>query len=95
MLDIAYKSNAPWNDTHWRVPAFDKLLADARAELDEAKRRTCIWEMQAMLHDQGGALIPAFRDWLDAHNTRVGGHTPHSGFDLDNGRIAEKAWLKV
>jgi peptide/nickel transport system substrate-binding protein len=51
--------------------------------------------MQAMLHDQGGALIPAFRDWLDAHNTRVGGHTLHSGFDLDNGRIAEKAWLKV
>ena len=95
MLDVAYKSDAAWNDTHWRVPAFDKLLADARAELDEAKRKTYIWEMQAMLHDQGGALIPAFRDWLDAHNSRVGGHTPHSGFDLDNGRIAEKAWLKT
>ena len=95
MFGIAYKSDAPWNDTHWRVPAFDKLLADARAELDEAKRRQYIWEMQQMLHDDGGALIPVFRDYLDAHNVRVGGHTPHNGFLLDNGRICEKAWLKA
>jgi peptide/nickel transport system substrate-binding protein len=93
MLGVAYRSDAPWNDTHWRVPAFDKLLADARAELDEAKRREYIWAMQEMLHNDGGALIPVFRDWLDAHTTKVGGHTPHNGFDLDNGRICEKAWI--
>ena len=95
MFGVAYKSDAPWNDTHWRVPEFDRLLAEARAELDESKRREYIWEMQAMLHDQGGALIPVFRDYLDAHNVRVGGHTPHNGFLLDNGRICEKAWLKA
>jgi peptide/nickel transport system substrate-binding protein len=95
MFGIAYKSDAPWNDTHWKVPAFDKLLAQARAELDEAKRREYIWEMQLMLHDQGGAVIPVFRDWLDAHNVRVAGHTPHNGFLLDNGRICEKAWIKA
>ncbi len=94
MLGIAFKSDAVWNETHYRNPHFDDLLAAARAELDEAKRRQAIWEMQAMLHDDGGALIPAFRDWLDAHTDRVGGHTPHNGFDLDNGRICEKAWLK-
>ena len=42
----------------------------------------------------GGALIPVFSDWLDAHNDKVGGHTPHGGFDMDNGLIMEKAWLK-
>ncbi len=94
MFGVAYKSDAPWNDTHWREPGFDKLLLEARAELNEAKRREYIWEMQTMLHDQGGALIPVFRDWLDAHSIKVGGFTPHSGFDLDNGRICEKAWLK-
>jgi len=51
--------------------------------------------MQEMLHSGGGALIPVFRDWIDAHNVKVGGHTPHSGFDFDNGRICEKAWLKA
>ena len=38
-----------------------------------------------MLNEQGGAIIPVFKDWLDAHNEKVGGHTPHGGFDMDNG----------
>jgi peptide/nickel transport system substrate-binding protein len=93
MFGVAYASDAPWNDTHWKVPEFDKLLAEARAELDVTKRREYIFALQEMLHDDGGALIPVFRDWLDAHSARVGGHTPHNGFLLDNGRICEKAWL--
>ena len=94
MLSVAYSANAPWNETHWNNEKFDKLLADARSETDEAKRRPYIWEMQAMLNEQGGAIIPVFKDWLDAHNEKVGGHTPHGGFDMDNGYIMQKAWIK-
>jgi peptide/nickel transport system substrate-binding protein len=94
MLSVAYGANAPWNETHWKNDKFEKLLADARGEVDEAKRKPYIWEMQKMLHDDGGAIIPAFRDWLDAHHDNVGGHTPHGGFDMDNGRILDRAWLK-
>ena len=95
MLEIAYQSQAPWNESHWRDAAFDGLLAQAQAEVDDVKRRSAIWDMQAMLTERSGTLIPCFRDWLDAHNRKVGGHTPHSGFDMDNGRIAEKAWIKA
>ncbi len=95
MLAVMCQSSAPWNETHWKVPKFDSLLATARAELDVAKRRQAIFEMQAMLSQDGGMMVPAFRDWLDAHAVTVGGHTPHSGFDMDNGRICEKAWLAV
>ena len=95
MLGVAYKSDAPWNDTHWKNEKFDKLLSDARQETDHDKRKEYIWAMQEMLHENGGALIPVFRDWIDAHSSKVGGHTPHAGFDFDNGRIAEKAWLKA
>ena len=84
MLSVAYEAGAPWNETHWNNAKFEKLLSDARSETDEAKRKPYIWEMQAMLHEQGGAIIPVFRDWLDAHNEKVGGHTPHGGFDMDN-----------
>ncbi len=94
MLAVAFAANAPWNETHWKNDKFEKLLSDARAETDETKRKAYIWEMQAMLSDDGGALIPAFRDWLDAHSSKVGGHTPHGGFDMDNGMILDKAWLK-
>lgn len=94
MLEAVYGANGPWNETRWNNEKFEKLLADARGELDESKRKPYVWEMQRMLHDDGGAIIPVFRDWLDAHSERVGGHTPHAGFELDNGLILEKAWLK-
>ncbi len=95
MLSVAFGAGAPWNETHWKNDKFETLLANARSETDEAKRKPYIWEMQAMLQADGGALIPVFRDWLDAHNEKVGGHTPHGGFDMDNGYIMQKAWLKA
>ena len=95
MLDIAYQSKAPWNESHWTNTSFDQLLSKAESETDEAKRKGYIWDMQAMLTEQSGTLIPCFRDWLDAQSKKVGGHTPHSGFDMCNGRIAEKAFLKA
>ena len=95
MLSVAFAAGAPWNESHWKNDKFEKLLADARSETDEAKRKPYIWEMQKMLQEEGGAIIPVFRDWLDAHSDKVGGHTPHGGFDMDNGMIMEKAFLKA
>jgi peptide/nickel transport system substrate-binding protein len=95
MLSVAFGANAPWNESHWKNDKFEKLLADAKGETDETKRKSYIWEMQAMLHDDGGAIIPVFRDWIDAHHNTVGGHTPHGGFDMDNGYILDKAFIKT
>jgi peptide/nickel transport system substrate-binding protein len=95
MLAVAYSKSAPWNDTHWKNDSFEKLLADAKATTDEAKRKTYIWEMQRMLHEQGGAIIPLFKDWLDVHDVKVKGHTPHGMFDLCNSRIVQKAWIEA
>ena len=95
MLALAYGAGAPLNETHWNNARFEKLLADAKSETDEAKRKVYIWEMQALLHDDGSAIIPLFRDWIDAHHDNVGGHTPHGGLDMDNGYILDKAFLKA
>ena len=94
MLGLAYASDASWNETHWKNARFDTMLADAKAETDDDRRKALIWDMQAMLSEESGSLIPCFRDWLDAQSRKVGGHTPHSGFDMCNGRIAEKAFLR-
>ena len=83
------------NETHWSNDRFQSLLAEASAETDESKRSGPIFEMQSLLRDDGGAIIPVFRDWLDAHHDSVGGHTPHGGFELDNGAILEKAFLRA
>jgi len=94
MLTIAYKSDAAWNDTHWKNQHFDELLASAKAETDEGKRKQSIWEMQAMLHEDGGGLIPVFQDWLEAHSSKVKGHVPSNYFDNNGGRLGEMAWIE-
>jgi peptide/nickel transport system substrate-binding protein len=93
ILSMAYKSDAAWNDSHWKRPDFDKLLAQAKAELDEGKRKEYLWEMQRQLHEDGGAVIPIFSSWIDAHGAKVKGLNPHRWLDLGNLRVAEKAWL--
>jgi peptide/nickel transport system substrate-binding protein len=94
MMWDAYRAGAPLNETHWKNDRFEQLLAEARADTDEARRKSALWEMQAILHDDGGAVIPVFRDWIDAHRDTIGGHTPHGGFEMDNGYILDKAFLK-
>lgn len=93
MFTIAYKAGAAWNDTHWNVPHFEELLATAKVETDVAKRKQAIWEMQAMVHEDGGALIPVFQDWLEAHSSKVKGHEPNNYFDIDGARLGEIAWI--
>lgn len=93
MMEVAYASRAGWNETHWRDASFDALLESARIELDQDKRRQYLWQLQAILHEDGGAIIPAFKDWIDAVNVRVKGYAPHSIFDLCDHRFAEKVWL--
>jgi peptide/nickel transport system substrate-binding protein len=94
MLALAYGAGSPLNETHWRNDRFEKLLADARSETDDVKRKPYIWEMQAMLHEEGGALIPLFRNWIDARRDAIGGFAARGGFELANGYILEKAFLK-
>jgi peptide/nickel transport system substrate-binding protein len=94
ILSTAYAAGVPLNETHWRNDKFEKLLADAKSETEEAKRKPYIWELQALLRDDGGAIISVFRDWIDARRDAVGGHTPHGGFEMDNGYILDKAFFK-
>src|SRR6185369_1785469 len=93
MFTTAYKSDAAWNETGYKVEKFDKLLAEAKVTVDEAKRAPMIKDLQKMVHEDGGAIIPAFKDWVDATATKVKNYQPHAMFDLCNGRAAEKVWI--
>lgn len=95
MLDVAYGPTAPWNESHYKSEKFGALLTEAKSQLDAAKRRALLWEAQALLASDTANLIPAFQDYLDAHNDKVGGHTPHSLSPLDGNNITLKAWIKA
>lgn len=93
MLTIAYQSQSAQNDTYWKNAQFDQRLAEARALLDDAKRKEIYWELQALISNEGGAMIPIFGDYLDGVSTKVKGVTPHPMFNLMGARMAEKVWL--
>ena len=78
------QAGAPWNETHWNNEQVREAARRRAGGTDEAKRKPYIWEMQAMLNERGGAIIPVFRDWLDAHNRQ--GRRPHAAWRLRHGQ---------
>ena len=92
-LAQTFLSNANWNDTHWRNPQFDKLLFEARAELDESKRAQLYAECQKLIWETGGMVCFAIGDYLDGYSKKVKGTAPHPHYDMCDQRIAEKGWF--
>ena len=95
MFSTAYEVDAPWNDSQWDHPRFQELLLSARAELDSAKRAEQYGEMQLILRDEGGVIIPMFANYVQGLSTSI--QTPETVgnlWQMDNGRMAER-WSKA
>jgi peptide/nickel transport system substrate-binding protein len=73
MYATAYLSTADWNDTRWKREDFDAMLLEARAELDEGKRKEIYSQMGRMLNEEGGVILPMFNDFVDAISNDVQG----------------------
>ena len=94
MFTSAYAAGAPWNDSHWDHPRFQELLITARAELDSGKRRDQYTEMQMILRDEGGVIIPMYANWVQAVSNKIA--TPDNVgnlWQMDNSRLAERWWV--
>lgn len=83
----------PWNDTHFVNAEFDKLLVEARIELDQKKRAQQYAKMQEIISQNAGMVHFATQDYLDAHSTKLRGLTISGRYDLGDDRIAEKGWF--
>ena len=93
MFSLAYSDETNWNETAWKNDSFNKLLKKARPELDEAKRAKMYFELQKIVHDDGGAIIPMFGSWLMAANTKVKFGTVAGDWDFDGLRATERWWF--
>ena len=75
--------SAPYNQTHWNDQRWQKMYAQAKAELDEAKRTDIIHRMQRLQWDEGGEIIWSFSNQIDAVSTKLSGLEPaKSGIPL-------------
>ncbi len=94
MYSTAYLSTADWNDTRWKRPEFDELLLEARAELDNVRRKEIYSKMGRMLHDEGGLICPMFNDLISAVSSDLGGWIADGNGGMMNNKAAIKCWLK-
>ena len=95
ILSTAYAAGAAWNDTYFEHERFNNLLAEARGELDQSKRAEMYREMQIILRDEGGAIIPMFASNVFAMSSKIGSPSEMAGnWELDGGRSIERWWFK-
>ena len=94
MFATAYEAGVPWNDSQWDEKdsaRFQSLLLSARAELDSDARQAQYFEMQEILRDEGGTLIPMFANYVQAVNNRISSPDQIGNlWQMDNARMAER-----
>jgi peptide/nickel transport system substrate-binding protein len=95
MFSQAYASDSPWNETYWQSAKFNELLLVARSELDEAKRKQMYRDMQVLVVDEGGELIPMFNNFLDGATKNLKGFKPNPAFELSDYRALREVWLEA
>jgi len=88
-----YLSTADYNDTFWKNESFDKLLLEARGELDETKRRSMYVEMQSIVSNNGGQVVPVFAADLIASSDKMGHGAVAANWDMDGYRLADRWWF--
>ncbi len=76
-LDLAYRSNAQWNESSYSNPEFDDLLTQADGILDPDKRRVVMAKVEALLQDDGPIVQPLWRNVQTAYGKHVTGFRPH------------------
>jgi peptide/nickel transport system substrate-binding protein len=93
MFSVAYADGAPWNDTFWSNKRFNELLVNARAELDEDKRRKIYGEMQEICRNDSGTVVPMFNQMVEASSDKLA-HGPISAhMAMDGMRNGERWWF--
>jgi peptide/nickel transport system substrate-binding protein len=73
MLNIAFASAAPWNDSAWVDDRMDKWLAEARTAKDPALRHEIYCAMQTAINENSGIVIPAHTNFIDGKSDKVEG----------------------
>ncbi len=90
-----YATGADWNESHMANEGFMKLLIAGRAELDNVKRREIYVEMQRIVRDEGGAIIPLYMSYVMAASDKL--HIPEqlgNNWEIDGEKAMERWWYK-
>ncbi len=68
-------SVSPFNETHTNNPQLNNWYKQANETLSTATRKEIVRDMQNFDFTQGGYIIPAYIDALDAYSTKITGYS--------------------
>ena len=83
-------NGSPFNETHTNNARYTSLYNQANATGDPSLRKEILHEMQAFDFNEGGYIIPAFIDVLDAYSDKITGYSagkvgqPLSNFNFEH-----------
>ena len=76
------------------MDVFNELLVAARGELNEQKRQQMYTEMQTIMNQEGGTILPMFASYVFATSEKVGHEEKFaSNWDNDGERSMERWWF--
>lgn len=93
ILTQAYSAGASWNDSAWNNEKFNRILVEARSELDDAKRAGMYRELQLLVRDEGGVVIPLFANDVFATSTRIGHGKLADNYECDGRMFFDRWWF--
>jgi peptide/nickel transport system substrate-binding protein len=73
MMGIQFAPGGAWNDTFWNNERFGVLLKESLAETDQKKRHDMHCEMQTLVHNGSGMVIPYHTNILDGVSDKIHG----------------------
>ena len=90
-----YSAGADWNESRWNHPRFNELLVQGRSELNQKKRREIYVEMQRIVSNEGGSIIPVFMAYTHAVGGTIGmSEQIANNWELDGHKNGERWWFK-
>ena len=92
-MAVQFAPGAPWNDTYWNNDRMGELLKLSLSELDPEKRHVMYCEMQTLIHNESGIVVPAFSNTSDGLANNVMGVPQVPIGPLGGCEWPEFAWL--
>lgn len=93
MLSIAFAPDAEWNDSKWTSERMGTLLRSAWAETDPLKKKELHCEMQTLISEASGMIIPVHKNSVDGVSDTVKGMTRSPLGTLGGSEWPEFVWL--
>ncbi|RUV43959.1 MAG: ABC transporter substrate-binding protein [Mesorhizobium sp.] len=91
VLALGYRTGEAWNETAFSNPDFDAKLKEALSQIDVAKRKEVMKDVEQILQDSGVIIQPFWQKLYCHMNKKVKNYAMHQTYQMD----FQNVWLET